>query len=50
MTFCQCFFCLSLSPQGVDAVQHHAARHFDLILMDGLMPVMDGFTAVARIC
>lgn len=34
---------------GFKAVERSAAEHFDLILMDCQMPVMDGFDATSRI-
>ncbi len=34
---------------GVEALQALSARHYDLVLMDCMMPEMSGFEAVARI-
>ncbi|MDO9077170.1 MAG: response regulator, partial [Brevundimonas sp.] len=39
----------TLVTDGLQAIEAHARDHFDLILMDMQMPVMDGLAAVARI-
>ncbi|PKO85539.1 MAG: PAS domain S-box protein [Betaproteobacteria bacterium HGW-Betaproteobacteria-12] len=38
-----------LAENGAEAVRHFAAEHPDLILLDIMMPVMDGFEAARRI-
>ncbi len=40
---------VALAQDGIDAVNHVARHHYDLILMDCLMPEMDGFEATRRI-
>lgn len=40
---------VELAGNGVEAVQVLAEKEFDAILMDGQMPVMDGFEATRRI-
>ena len=42
-------FQVSLAPDGRAALDVCAARHFDLILMDVQMPVMDGLTATREL-
>jgi len=39
---------LDQAENGVDAVKQFVTNHYDLILMDLHMPVMDGYTAVSR--
>lgn len=38
-----------LAPDGAAAARMAGERHYDLILMDCMMPVMDGFEATVRI-
>ena len=40
---------IDIAPNGAEAVEAVAANHYDLILMDISMPVMDGFEATHRI-
>jgi two-component system, sensor histidine kinase and response regulator len=40
---------VTLAVNGAEAVRLHAAKHFDLILMDVQMPQMNGFEATAWI-
>ncbi len=42
-------FDAEIAETGEDAVEAARAKRFDLILMDGQMPVMDGFAATALI-
>ncbi|HIJ77807.1 MAG: response regulator [Desulfobulbaceae bacterium] len=40
---------LCITENGLEGVKAYQAQHFDLILMDIQMPIMDGFTATAEI-
>lgn len=40
---------ISLATNGEDAVELYKTKHFDLILMDVLMPITDGFSATRKI-
>jgi CheY-like chemotaxis protein len=42
-------FDIDLVGDGSEAVEAHRRRHYDLILMDCQMPVMDGFEASSLI-
>ena len=42
-------FSVDLAVDGQDAVEKAAVKHYDLILMDGTMPRMDGLTAARSI-
>lgn len=40
---------LTIAENGAQAVEKFQSRPFDLVLMDKQMPVMDGYTAAAKI-
>jgi signal transduction histidine kinase/CheY-like chemotaxis protein/HPt (histidine-containing phosphotransfer) domain-containing protein len=40
---------VEVANDGVEALEHLATRSYDLVLMDGQMPRMDGFTATREI-
>ncbi|NTV10295.1 MAG: response regulator [Zoogloea sp.] len=40
---------VDVAHDGIAALEHHAAKHYDLILMDVQMPHMGGFEATAEI-
>ena len=42
-------YCSDEAADGQQAVERHLARPYDLILMDCMMPVMDGFSATRAI-
>lgn len=42
-------FNVTLAINGEDAVAHYEAEHFDIILMDVQMPVLDGYGATRKI-
>ena len=42
-------YALDIADNGEIACQYHQARHYDLILMDISMPVMDGMKALKKI-
>ncbi len=39
---------ITIAQNGLEALQHFQNEHFDIILMDGQMPEMDGFEATAE--